>query len=426
MTLLLGVLTAQIQLTPLANLQAVGGLADLWAQDTLVFVVAPWGDTPYVHIVSVADPLNPYILSTVTDPRLEDPWDLKAEGNYLYVANQCWGGCADTAGVLIWDISDPANPVLAGKVPLPYGTHNLFVKGGILYTAEEVEIWDVSDPSRPVHLVTLSSVDPALLSYEAHDITVVGETLYVAAGSYPSYGTLRAYRVTDPANPVLVSRSPTLHSGRGSWGHAVWPTENRQYVVQTDEVGEGAVWIWSTQTDPWTLMGSFDYGDAIAHNVQVVGDSLAFVSHYTAGLVVLDIRNPAAPALAAEYDTYPSSNARNYDGAWGVVVRWPYVYVSDMQSGLWIFRVDPVGVVENPREGAPIAPLVMRGRELKLVPTISRAEVRVMDASGRVWWSGVLRGGASALLPPMAPGLYRVWVVSRQGRWTRTVFFAGQ
>ncbi len=416
-------LVAAVQLVPLVNIPVAGGLADLWVEDTLAFVMAPWGATPYVHIYSVADPANPVHLAAVTDPRLQNPWDLKAEGNHLYVANQCFGSpCQDSAGVLIWDITDPSSPVLTGWIPLPYGTHNIFVHNGILYTAGEVEIWDVSNPAQPAQLVVLSSVDGALQSYDAHDIAVSGDTLYVAAGTFSQngiFGTLRMYDVSTPSSPVLAGYSPTLSQGSGSWGHAVWPTESRQFVVQTDEVEEGAVWIWSTQTTPWTLVGSFDLGDPIAHNVQVVGDSLAFVSHYTAGLVVLDISDPTNPVLAARYDTYPQSDAGLYEGAWGVMVRWPFVYVSDMQSGLWIFQVQTVDVAErNDRMGPSF---LVEGRHIRLSSRIPQARVGLLDALGRVRWTASLTGGDRVALPLLSPGVYRIMVTSPAGTWTRTL-----
>ena len=52
---------------------------------------------------------------------------------------------------------------------------------------------------------------------------------------------------------------------------------------------------------------------------------------------VLDVSTLTAPSVLYHYDTYPSSDASGYAGAWMV---WPFggkVYVSDISTGLHVF-----------------------------------------------------------------------------------------
>jgi hypothetical protein len=73
----------------------------------------------------------------------------------------------------------------------------------------------------------------------------------------------------------------------------------------------------------------------------VQGDS-AYVSYYTEGVMVLDLKQPDLPRLVASVDTYPGT-AGGYDGCWGVYpcARTGLVYASDIQSGLFVIQLDP-------------------------------------------------------------------------------------
>ena len=53
------------------------------------------------------------------------------------------------------------------------------------------------------------------------------------------------------------------------------------------------------------------------------------------------MRDPAAPRLHANYDTYTSDDATGFAGAWGVYPFLPsgVTVVSDINTGLYILRV---------------------------------------------------------------------------------------
>ncbi|HZY09808.1 MAG TPA: T9SS type A sorting domain-containing protein, partial [Bacteroidota bacterium] len=70
---------------------------------------------------------------------------------------------------------------------------------------------------------------------------------------------------------------------------------------------------------------------------------LAIMSYYTAGLKVVDITNPESPVEIGGYDTYPSSNAGSYAGAWSTFPFFPSkrIIIGDMQSGLYVVDIKP-------------------------------------------------------------------------------------
>jgi hypothetical protein len=68
------------------------------------------------------------------------------------------------------------------------------------------------------------------------------------------------------------------------------------------------------------------------HNVYVRGNT-AYFSWYMDGLVVVDISQPAAPRIIAEFN--------DNNNFWGVYVEGDLIFASDRFTGLWIFKFVP-------------------------------------------------------------------------------------
>ena len=78
---------------------------------------------------------------------------------------------------------------------------------------------------------------------------------------------------------------------------------------------------------------------SIDHNLYVLGNRV-FQANYTSGLRILEFTDLSNQQLTeiAFFDTFPSSDATNFDGAWSV---YPYlpsgnVIVSDRINGLFV------------------------------------------------------------------------------------------
>ena len=83
----------------------------------------------------------------------------------------------------------------------------------------------------------------------------------------------------------------------------------------------------------------------------VEGD-LAYLSAHVDGAVLFDISDLSSPSIVDSIDTSPFTGI--FDGAWGI---YPYagrnlVYVSDVQTGLWVLRSVPTWIAETPRSGS--------------------------------------------------------------------------
>jgi choice-of-anchor B domain-containing protein len=226
----------------------------------------------------------------------------------------------------------------------------LYINGGNASTNGGVRILDLtSNPELPV-------VRGAWTTYYVHDCRVVNDTIW-AANIYNPPGTISVINAVNKDNPTLVT----------SWVNIPQPgphncalTPDRRYCLVTDEINGNPrlLKIWSvenlsniTQVATWQPS---NITTSIVHNVEVYGN-YAVIAHYTAGVRVVNILNPAAPIEVAWYDTYPSSNGGTYNGCWGVFM-FPSgrIIASDMQTGLYVLRTTfSIVGTENNNENIP-------------------------------------------------------------------------
>jgi len=137
-----------------------------------------------LHIASIADPTHPSIVGNLVDL---GGGGLTVSHGYLFMAQ-------GVSGLLIIDATDPANPVIASRVTLPYGCLGVSaayplvcVRNGYWY----ITVIDIHDPKNPV---IASSID----YYQAClDFDVFGNHLFMVQD-----GILSRYDISDPYHPV--------------------------------------------------------------------------------------------------------------------------------------------------------------------------------------------------------------------------------
>lgn len=195
-----------------------------------------------------------------------------------------------------------------------------------------IEVWDIkTDPDNPRYITTFN------LNRNVHDMTAVGELVYVAEGVASSYSI---WDMKDPAQPVLKVR---WTGTPGNYAHNIWPSGDASFVVTTEEVPSGLparVWQLNGSAAP-TQLSTFKVGTGTPHNVVMEG-SMAYVSHYTEGAVVLDLTNPALPKVVMHIDTSPATGP-SYNGCWGVYKfpGVPLMMCSDMSTGFNLISTTP-------------------------------------------------------------------------------------
>lgn len=260
--------------------------------------------------------------------------EIRTAGHYAYISNETGDG------LQIVDLANPALPRHVAFYDQDFTTcHSLHFdeQTGYLYCN------GTRGNGADTGFVVLSLVDPehpekagGFSDYYVHDMYSRGGVGYLSAIYAGSLGI-----VDLSALPEVTPISSTGYAGAAT--HNCWLNEDGRYLLTTDETAGGHLRVWDVQnlTDPrevasWEVPGD---RNSIVHNVYVRG-SYAYLSHYTAGLQILDISDPTHPVRVGYYDTYPGSGG--YNGAWGC---YPFaasghVYISDIQSGLYVFGFD--------------------------------------------------------------------------------------
>ena len=319
-----------------------------------------------------------------------DSKDVKVYGHYAYLINE-------VGPVQIIDLSDPAAPVQVGTLDVQPGlsnggAHNALVAEGYLWVVggrqdgtAGVRVYSLADPTVPAYVGGFQPTHQPNVYY--HDFEVRG-TLGFGSAIYNG-GGVDVLDVSDPADISLL----TTFTYPGAGAHNTCTTPDGHYVFVGDEIGTGGNWIRTFDLRDLETIELVDQivvnTRAVVHNCYVLGDEL-YVAHYTEGLRVFNIADPTAPAEVAFYDTF-QGDGFGYNGAWNV---YPYfasgkVIVSDIQTGLFVIRLDPaaVNVEAPPAELVPlsVAPNPIPGSATVRYDLTERATVHlaVYDVQGR-------------------------------------------
>jgi len=273
--------------------------------------------------------------------------EMKVYSHYAYVVSE-----ADTSGIEIYDLQYLPDTVVFVKKYTPPGhrtTHTISQEGPYLYLngcnsafGQGIAVLDLSaDPENPV-------LRGKWNTRYVHDCRVLRDTIY-AMNIYDGNVTVIDARNKDSLKTIsqwLNSPNPSPHNSAIS--------SDRGFLFATDEVGAlpRLLKVWNiedlssvTQVATWQPT---NITTSIVHNVEIYGDT-AVIAHYTAGVRVLDVSNPAVPVEIGWYDTYPTSNGNSYLGCWGVY-KFPSgkIAASDMKTGLFVLQMGKsVGINNN-------------------------------------------------------------------------------
>ena len=286
---------------------------------------------------------------------------------------------APLPGVMVVDARDKANPVMTGFLPVhglgPHtatyhryedGREVVFANkadappGNAVVVAEVVGLPTGGRTLRPLTAFTLNAVGSSF----PHDVDVAlhpvtGQTLLYAA--YWSDG-LVVVDVSDPANPMLVSRSADVPEGEEVNVHDVHPyprlVGGRHYTLTAPEMptgdATGHLRVWDT-TDPaapvhvasWTLPGEYvvDHPFSFSpHNFVFLPDGRVALAHGHAGVWVVEWLDaegaaPLAQPRAVAWALPHAAGAK--PPAWTPVhgVPWAWGTATDAAGNLWVADV---------------------------------------------------------------------------------------
>jgi len=325
----------------------------VWAQGDLAVVTAG----PVVHLVDLTNASNPEFHTLALDGGNE-AWDVKVQDGLLYAGVQV---SEDGSALLIYNVSDPASPVLVGRFQAPGvdGAHNLFVRENVAFLAATGQgragltgVWmvDVSDPANPRDLgPLLDGTGEDAERIRAHDLTVIGNRAYIAGWdsgiwivdfenlddpSELSYEVI-AHHKYEPALRTFNFPDPATHN--------VWPSTDGRLLWTTDEiVGEGIRLFDISDPANFKLLDFYRLDgleNALPHNVIVDGE-FAYAAHYMDGLRVLQAVDGRIVEAAARDTAGNNERSNPFRGAFGVFPLNDLVLIADTFNGLLIYAKD--------------------------------------------------------------------------------------
>jgi hypothetical protein len=236
-------------------------------------------------------------------------------------------------------------------------TSDLWVHGNFAYTGtwscrsgscgDRLHVWNISDPSSPI-LTDAVVVDARVVN----DVKVRADGAIAVITheiSNDAQNGVTLLNLGDPARPSVITR---FTAGLESGVHNVWVEGDHVYVV-VDGAGNGMRVLDISDPNTPRVVASYYAGSSILHDVYV-RDGLAFLSHWDAGLVILDVGNGIAggsPTNPIEVGRVRTQGGQTHN-AW----YWPasgYVFVGEEDFDTpGIMHVVDARDLANPKEVA--------------------------------------------------------------------------
>lgn len=188
--------------------------------------------------------------------------------------------------------------------------------------------------------------DAQIVIYNGPDTEHLGKEIFIGANE----DKVVIVDVTNKITPVLLS---TFTYTNTAYTHQCWLTDDQKFLLLGDEIDEQnfgfntkTVIVDMSDLDNPVLKWNYNgLTAAIDHNGYTLGNDF-YLANYRAGLRIMDISgiDTANMTEVGFFDTYPSSNSNQFNGAWSV---YPYfasgsIIISDIESGLFIVKKNAV------------------------------------------------------------------------------------
>jgi hypothetical protein len=334
-----------------------------------------------IYAIDLHDPAKPVITdSVVVDARVINDLMTTEDGKYGVLTRE--GASNRKNGIVVLSFEDPAHPrpIAEFTETVTGGVHSTYVYRGFVFLTDDatgsMRVIDIRDPYKP-HQVARWETPRTAAGRMLHDIDVKDGLAYL---SYWNDGLVvldvgNGVKGGSPEAPVLVSqlkydlnalyREVEAVGGPGfiRGTHTAWRAG--KYVFVGDEVfsakprpteGGGVIGLGraygrlhvvdvSDLAHP-RIVAQYEPKDGGTHNVWVAGDTL-YLGDYQGGLRVLDVSGELrgdmlrqGREIAHVVTGDKQGQLPNAANAWGAIYRDGYIYVPDINSGLWIVKVD--------------------------------------------------------------------------------------
>ncbi|NQS99250.1 MAG: T9SS type A sorting domain-containing protein [candidate division Zixibacteria bacterium] len=183
------------------NVDMLGNTYHEW-EDIMFIEIS--GDYAYVAngwkgivVMDISDPANPFEANALNFE--SDIRQIVVSGDYLYVTSYNYGRFR------VFDISNTAQPVQVGNLNTSYNMNGLVVSGDFAYVSYDYNydhffaVMDISHPNNPYFITSL------YLDGLSGSLEVVGDIAYVTSWDQGLY----AIDISNPRNPEIIARCPT-------------------------------------------------------------------------------------------------------------------------------------------------------------------------------------------------------------------------
>ncbi|MCP3097598.1 hypothetical protein LZ198_01770 [Myxococcus sp. K15C18031901] len=288
-------------------------------------------------VYDVSNPAQPTRVATAK-PSDDAYNDLLVRGSTLYVASQ-------KVGVVVFDVTDPKAPARVRSVPdtsVALATTSLAIDGNTLYAASsspngEVLIFDLTTVTQP-KLIDRYYVDGALPANGElpMDVAVLNNRLYVSNWTFG----LSVSDATNPADPKLLGR----FAGSTSRTATVGVINGRTYAFDAGEDWGAHVSVLDVGNAASVLqVGGFSIRPQVSIATATLSGTKLYVAYYQDGLRVLDVSNPSMPRQVGYYNSWREADTGRglsfFEGLSNITVPGDgYIYATETSRGLMIFR----------------------------------------------------------------------------------------
>lgn len=278
--------------------------------------------------------------------------EMKTYSHYAYVVSE-----GTNSKIQIFDLSylpDSVHLVKTTSFPSHSTTHSItdmtengrfkFLNGcnSSFVVNGGVAIMDCLDPENPVIRGKIGTATGGNTNGYVHDCRARNDTLWTC-NIYTGYMTM--YNIANKDSLKVIRAFKEYAPGGVSTHSLDFPKYTNKYMYVCDEItgtitGKMNIWDISDPTN-YVQVGSWNptgITTADVHNVSVYGN-YGVVANYTAGIRLLDLSVPNVPVEIAWYDTYPSSNASQFNGCWEIFM-FPSKKIigSDINTGLYVVK----------------------------------------------------------------------------------------
>ncbi len=410
------------------------GFRDLKLHGDYAYIANATGPASYqgVRIYDISDPATPVPVTILFDG--PDGRDIEIVDDILYATS-------DTKGLVMYDLSNPGNPLLIDSAPIPFesGAYSFTIDDGIVYATEygpSLTTVDITAPSTPILLDRIEFEGQPL------GIGLIDNWIYTTDYDYtvtlvdrtdPSnLSVAMSYRFENQIDYFTAGAGVVLVYERGDTIRFYSPAGDNPIIDSTPI--DTALYLYDYHIDePYMYQlyanqlrimerngqGDFIQISTFTHDSTMrdidVGNGIAYIATGTEGILILDVNTPKAPQLITTYSTSASAyrielfdDLLYYSGSnelWTVDISNPaapltvrrlvevddpknidvaggYAYVPDGRQGLKIFDVtdrwNPTFVAQFP---APIEAydVVVRDQIAYLVHSSRISSIDISD-----------------------------------------------